>query len=315
MTRSPLLHQAQPHSTVPLKRKVAIALSSAAIVLTSFVSPTVAADPFRTENAHSIDAGTEAAFRAIFEQGDYVGAQAALAEASPDEPLAHAMKASLAYLNRDWEGLSQNATRTREAAEQLVQSDPLRGHLYTAVGHFLEGAYVLTTQGTVRGAPAALNKLQRVFNSLDEAKQIAPDDPELNLLQGYMDLMLAVNLPFSNPNQAIERLETYAAPAYIAQRGIALGYRDLEQQDKAMVAVDRALELAPENPELYYLKAQILVKQRRYPESLAYFSQALEKQAQLPQRLANQIAWEECRAQNTVDSGNRPCGELLNRGL
>jgi hypothetical protein len=43
-------------------------------------------------------------------------------------------------------------------------------------------------------------------------KKVDPNDPELNLITGYMDLMLAVNLPFSDPAQAIERLEKYGSP-------------------------------------------------------------------------------------------------------
>jgi hypothetical protein len=73
------------------------------------------------------------------------------------------------------------------------------------------------------GPVGALSKLQKVFQYLDEAKKIDPKDPELNLLTGYMDLMLAVNLPFSDPAQAVEKLEKYAAPSYLAYRGIAVG--------------------------------------------------------------------------------------------
>lgn len=310
---SSLVHFPSYRIQASLTKTLAIAASSVAIATALLSPPAVAGDPFRVNDPHDIDATTESAFRAIFEQGNYEGARTLLEESETDEPLAYAMKASLAYINQDWNQLNTYATRTRESAEQLVANDPLRGHLYTAVGHFLEGAYVLSTQGTVRGAPIALSKLQRVFNSLEEAEKINSDDPELNLIRGYMDLILAVNLPFSNPNQAISRLENYAAPVYVAQRGIALGYRDLGEQDKALVAVDRAIAEAPENPELYYLKAQILVKQRRYQESLEFFRQALEKENQLPQSLANQIAWEACRAENNADNGARACGELLSR--
>jgi tetratricopeptide (TPR) repeat protein len=291
-------------------RSLTALAGATAIAITTLSGAGLAADPFRTVNPHDIDDNTEAAFRAIFEDGDYLAAQTALEDADEDEPMARAMWAALAYLDEDWDALEAEATATREAAEQLMETDPLRGHIYTAVGHFLEGTHAFVTQGTVRGTPVALSKLQRVFNNLDQAEQLAPDDPELNLLRGYMDLMLAVNLPFSDPNDAIARLENYAAPDYLAQRGIAIGYRDLNQGEAAMNAVDQAIAAAPNNPELLYLKAQIFVKQNRYPESLAFFSQAVEKAEQLPQEVAEQIAWEYCRAQNNVDGQARNCSEV-----
>lgn len=289
-------------------------IASFTVIATSlWAGPSFADDPFRTNSPHAIGDQTEAAFKAIFEDGDYKSAREYLQQAEPNEPLAYAMKASLAYIDRDWNGLGENARQTRETAERLVESDPLRGRLYTAVGHFLEGAHALTTQGTVRGTPVALAKLQQVFDNLNAAERISSNDPELNLLKGYMDLMLAVNLPFSNPTQAIDRLENYASPAYVAQRGIAVGYRDLGQQDKAMVAVEEALQAAPDNPDLIYLKAQILVRQGREQDSLAFFRQALEKGDQLPRNLFNQIAWEECRTNNRVNRIERDCSPLLSQ--
>jgi tetratricopeptide (TPR) repeat protein len=295
------------HTTIALVSNVAIALSIWAL-------PAWAGDPFRTTNPHPIGDKTEAAFRAIFEQGNYVEAGRLLETAEPNEPLAYALKASLAYINGDWNTLGTNATLTRETAERLASSDPLRSHLYTAVGLFLEGAHTLkTSDNTVIATPSVLGKLQQVFDQFNQAERIASDDPELNLIKGYMDLMLAVNLPFSNPGDAIERLEKYAAPTYLAQRGIAIGYRDLRQPDQAMTAVDRALTATPDNPDLFYLKAQILVRKGQEQESLRFFRLALAKSAQLPQSLINQIAWEQCRTLNRVRNRSRDCNPLLHR--
>jgi len=284
---------------VPRMRRIVTALvSGVAIACTTFSLPALA-DPFRTTNPRAIDANTEAAFRALFVDGDYQRANTLLRNAQTTEPLAYAIRASLAYLDQDWDALSANATRTRETAEQLVRRDPLRGHIYIAAGYFLEGAYtVATSSSTVAATPTVLSNLQEVFDNLDQAAEIAPNDPELNLIKGYMDLLLAVNLPFTSPNQAIERLESYAAPSFLVDRGLAIGYRDLEQLDNAIAAVDRALVATPNNPDLLYLKAQILVRQGKDQQSLEYFQQALTRESQLPQSLANQIAWEECRANN-----------------
>lgn len=290
----------------PVRRSI-VAIATSAIAVTAIAGAGWSADPFRTDAARDIDAGTEAAFEALFEDGDYRAAREALQSADESEPLSHAMKAAFAYLSEDWDAMAEQATQTRETAEAMIETDPLRGNIYVAAGHFLEGAHAFVTQGAVRGTPVALSKLQRVFNHLDAAEQVDPNDPELNLLRGYMDLMLAVNLPFSDPNDAIARLENYASPAYLAQRGIAVGYRDLGQQDKAMTAVNHALELAPNNPELHYLKAQILVRQNNYPESLQHFATAMEKLNQLPYATARQLAWEYCRAQRNVDNQARDC--------
>ncbi|MBW4467039.1 MAG: hypothetical protein KME07_16565 [Pegethrix bostrychoides GSE-TBD4-15B] len=271
------------------------------------------ADPFRTRDPHPVGEKTEQAFKLLFEQGNYQQAAQVLETAEADEPLAYAMKAALAYIDRDWDTMGQNARLTRESAEQLITRDPLRGNLYIAAGQFLEGAHTLSTQGTVRATPAILGKLQQIFDSLDKAEKLSPQDPELNLLKGYMDLMLAVNLPFSNPNQAIERLDSYAAPTYLAQRGIAIGYRDLDQPEQALVAVDKAIQETPNNPELLYLKAQILRKQDKGQESLRYFRQALMQQGQLPPNLAYQIAWEQCRTVNQVRSKDRDCSAVAQR--
>lgn len=292
---------------------LAAILGGVAIALTTAIAP-VLADPFRANTAHEpheIDDQVELAFDSIFKQGDYQGAAEILRSTNTNEPLAFGIKAALAYLDEDWDALGENATLTLQKAEQLVETDPLRGHLYIAAGHFLEGAYVVSTEGLVAGTPTALSKLQLVFANLEEAEKINPDDPELNLLRGFMDLMLAVNLPFADPNKAIERLQNYGSPAYLVDRGIALGYRDLDQPDLALQAVDRALAATPDNPDLYYLKAQILVLQGKDKESLRFFRRAAQNRDRMPQGLANQLSWEQCRAANRANNTNRNCSRRL----
>lgn len=291
------------------KQTVKAFASAAFVVLGMWATPGMAGDPFRTNNPRAIGANTEAAFNSIFKEGDYKGAKTHLTKAESTEstePLAYAMQAALAFTNGDLEGLNRYATKTRETAQKILTTDPLRGNLYTAAGEFLAGAYEVKKQGSPVGA---LPKLQKVFQYLDEAKKVDPNDPELNLMSGYMDLMLAVNLPFSDPAQAINKLEKFGSPSYLAYRGIAVGYRDLKQYPKAMEFVDRALALTPNNPEVLYLKAQILRYQDKKPESLEFFKKALEKQAQLPKESVAQISFEQCRLQNKVASGDENKGK------
>ena len=187
------------------------------IVSNIWGSPSFAGDPFRKDNFRNIGDKTEAAFIAVFHEGDYSKAQIYLKEAvetEANEPLAHAMRASLAYSNGDLGSMNAYAQQTLKAAKQLIEKDPLRGNLYLAVGHFLEGAYTFKTKGAI----GAVNKLPQVFSYLDEAEKQAPNDPELNLLKGYLDLILAVNLPFSSPEDAITRFERYALDEHAERR-------------------------------------------------------------------------------------------------
>lgn len=302
-------HRPSPNRRFNRWRKV-LATSTMAIAL-GLTAPAFAGDPFRSENPRAIGDQTEAAFRAMFEEGNYIEAQELLQTAESDEPLNYAIRAAVGYLDEDWGTLEENAALTLQAAEPLIDSDPLRGNLYMAIGHFLEGTHTLMTQGTVRGTPAALQKLQLVFDYMGQAEEIDPQDPELNLVKGFMDLMIAVNLPFTDPQTAIARLENYAAPVYLSQRGIAIAYRDLDQQDRAMQAVDQALAAAPDNPDLLYLKAQIFVQQGKDRESLEFFNLALEKESQLHSGLAERIAWERCRTQNRISGEDRNCDRVV----
>lgn len=160
-------------------------VSAAAIALTLWATPSFAQDPFRTTNPRPIGEKTEAAFKAIFEQGNYKAAEMLLQQAETDEPLAHALRAAMAYNNSQGETDPQKkqaaseqfknyAIKTRESGDRLKKTDPLRGNIYLAVGNFLEGAHTVGTAGVVRGTPQALGKLQQAFKYLDEAEKIAP---------------------------------------------------------------------------------------------------------------------------------------------
>ncbi len=280
------------------------------IVLNLGINSSIAADPFPRSQPRDIGDNTEAAFKAVFEQGNYQAGQKHLQQAistEPNEPLAYAMQASLAYTNQDTATLESYSAKTLDIAKKLIPSDPLRGNLYAAVGHFLEGAVILTREGTVGGVPKALSRLREVYKHLDKAEAISPKDPELNLIKGYMDLMLAVNLPFANPQQAIQRLEENAGPQYLVDRGIAIAYRDLKNYPKALEYANRALKITPENPELYYLKAQILREQARkqknpqmIQQALTNFDQALAKKSQLPAGIVKQIERERRNAAQSL---------------
>ena len=300
-------------------KKLGAIFSLSALLLSLSAGMAQAGDPFRQSSPRPISDNTEAAFRTIFEKGNYTEALKMLDRAIATEksdPMPYALKASLTYSYYKKEEdpakkqaylaeVKKQADQSLKLAEKLVDSDPLRGNLYVAVGHFLQGAYSLgeNDNDLVRNGPQVLTKLKKVFDHLDQAEKINSNDPELNLIKGYMDLILAVNLPFSNPDQAISRLEK-AAPNYLAYRGLAVGYRDLGQYDKAMEYVEKARKITPNNPELDYLKGQLFYKKgEKTPgdktflnQAVQYFNLAIAKESQLLPDVAWQLRWEWNRA-------------------
>ncbi|HEY9763054.1 MAG TPA: Sll0314/Alr1548 family TPR repeat-containing protein [Trichocoleus sp.] len=270
-----------------------------ALTLSLSSLPAFAADPFRPSNPHSIGNASEAAFVEMFQEGDYVEARQLIntaLDSEPNEPMIQAMAASMAYLDQNWNELERRAKLTQEKSQGLMASDPLRGNLYMAVGIFLEGAHVIQTEGLTRGTPTALRMLQQVFSHLGNAEKIDRNDPELSLLKGFMELLLAVNLPFSNPDQAIARLRN-GSPVYLASRGIALGLRDLGRYDEALKEVDIALSAAPDNPELIYLKGQITRLKGDNAGSLLYYNKAMQYADQMPRPVVRDMRFEQCLAE------------------
>jgi tetratricopeptide (TPR) repeat protein len=282
--------------------RLMITLGATTIGLGAIAAPALAGDPFRSTGAKPIGNQTEAAFKALFKDGNYTKAKDLIKQAEEkeaSEPLVYAMKAVLAFNDDDKDTFSNSATTTREKATQLISTDPMRGNLYTAVGNFLEGAAIVKKDGLVRGAVGALSKVQEAFKNLDAAEKIDAQDPELNLIKGNIDLMLAVNvkMPLSDTDKAIARLQGNAAPRYIADRSLAWGFRDLKKTDQALSAIDSALKLSPNNPELQYLKAQIFVRDGKDQSALPWFDKAIGQSKQLPTKLVEQITRERTRAQ------------------
>jgi tetratricopeptide (TPR) repeat protein len=286
------------------------------------LNPCFAADPFRTQNQRNIGEKTEAAFKALFEDGNYQQAKTYLQEADKienNDPMLPALRASLAYTEQDWQTFKQYALKTINIANKIKSDDPLRSNLYLAVGNFLEGAYLFQKEGPI----PALAKLQQVFNYFDAAEKIDANDPEFNLIKGYLNLLLAVKFPFSSPEEAISRLQDYAAPKFLVNRGIAIAYRDLNRHDQALEFVNLAIESTPLNPELYYLKGQILRQKGQeiedielLNEALKNFEIALAKLEQLPLEAVQKPLQREKRKtlekiESIKGSSGKPNSEIL----
>lgn len=285
--------------------KTAMVATSVTGLLVFNVNPSLAADPFRQTDSRPISDTTEAAFEAMFITGDYEQAATILDGMTGEvDPLAYALNASVAYTQEEWEGVKVAAEKTLYYAKKIGDSDPLRRDLYLAVGHFLRGSYLFQVEGPF----TVLKELQKVFHYLELAEKHDPNDPELNLIKGYLDLILAVNLPFFNPNHAIERFENYASPSYLVNRGLAIAYRDLADYENALVAVKKALKATPNNPEVHYLKGQILYKLGKEKQSLNFakeavkhFDLAIHRSNQLPDSISKPYQRERRLAQELFD--------------
>ncbi len=258
-------------------------------LLMMLATPAWAGDPFRQgTEARDISPEVEAAFEEFFCAGRYVGSREKLETAlaaSPEEPMVYALLAAIAYQEGNLEAFAERGQQTLEVAAQLKDQDPLRGNLYEGIGHGLQAANTVLQDGVVMGLPKALPTLNQLFSSIRAAQAVNAEDPELNLLNGYMDLLL------TNRDKALEQFKK-AGPNYMALRGQALAHRDLKQYPEALAAVDEAIETSCDNPELYYLKAQILVDQGDDSQAVPFFDQALALSDQLPEALTNQISRE-----------------------
>jgi hypothetical protein len=138
-----------------------------------WVNPSLAADPFRTNDQRKIGDKTEAAFKAIFQQGNYKEAERYLQQAEssePNEPLAYAMKASLAYVNQDRATLDTYSKKTLQTGQNLIATDPLRGNLYAAVGYFLEGAGNSPARGHTQRCTASFNSAATSLSTFRQSR-------------------------------------------------------------------------------------------------------------------------------------------------
>lgn len=304
----------------PWFQRLGLALGSIAVTSASlgWGSPALAGDPFRSNNPMPIGDKTEAAFEAMFKAGDYKTAVGLLEQAKtaePNEPLVYPMLALVAQYEQDNAALPGLATETRRAAKAIQASQPLRSNLYLAVAEFIDGAYILSDQGDgpVRGLGKALGRLRSFNAAMKAARQIDPNDPELNLLQGFTDMYASAYLPLSSTDEAVEKLQQ-ASPAYLSHWLTGLGYRILGKTDQGLAAIDQGLALQGSHPEMHYLKAQLAHRKGQDQKdkgqlaiAQTHFDRALAAPEVLPLRLVTQILQESCQNQEALDGKDRAC--------
>jgi len=258
------------------------------LVTLLFASPVLAQDPFRTgPDARAIGPALESAFEDFFRTGEFQKASQKLNKAqneNPNEPLIYTLQAALAYQNGQRDTMLAKTQKTRDVAQSIESKDPGRSHLYQGIAQGLEGSSYYLKDGLI-GLPRALTYVNSMFSEIDRARQLAPNDPEVNLFVGYIDLLL---------NKYEDALQEFrkAGPPYLSYRGQALVYRDTKAYPQAQAMVDKALATAPQNPDLLYLKGQILALQNKPTEAVAFFDQALSLGKQLPESTKKQIRLE-----------------------
>ena len=278
-----------------MKRPLKFISASIGTLLVTLVaaSPSFAADPFRTTNARAIGNETQKAFELMFKEGDYAASVKQLDVAlktEASEPLLFALRGSTDYAKGDYLGMKVAGDRVRLNAIALKGKDNLRAYIYLAISDLIEAGYIVKAEG-ISSAPRALPLVQSVFDNIKRAQDIDPKDPELNLVKGYIDMLIASVLPMSDLDTALASLKQFSAPDYLKYRGIALAYRDARRPDLALDAVNKAIASAPNNPELNYLKGQILWMQggNSMPMAKQQFEIALKKSKQMNSSLLAEI--------------------------
>jgi tetratricopeptide (TPR) repeat protein len=264
----------------------------------------IAADPFRTgAEARPIGSALENAFHDFFRNGSYLNSSQKLkvAEAeNPQEPLVYTLQAALAYMNEQPDKMLSLAKKTGTVAQSIAEKDKARSHLYQGIAQGLEGASYYLKDGDA-GLLAAFPYVSSMLLEIDKARQTAPADPEINLIVGYVETILA-NQKLKKYSDALASFSK-AQPAYLALRGKALVYRDTKDYPQAQLMVEKALADAPANPELLYLKGQILALQQKPIEAIAFFDKALTQGKQLPESTKKQIRKERNSQVSKVSQG------------
>jgi tetratricopeptide (TPR) repeat protein len=270
----------------------------ASVLATAIALPSWAADPFRSSNPRPIGADTQKSFELLFREGNFADAVKQIdvaLKSEYDEPLIQALRASVAFIREDYLDMKVYGEKTRNSARKLMATDKLRGHIYLAASNLIEAGYVVKAEG-LTSAGKALPLVQQALDDIKTAQDIDPQDPEVNLVKGYMDMLIASVLPLSDLENALTSLKQYAGPDYVKWRGIALAYRDARKLDPALDAINKALAAAPENPELFYLKGQILWLKGggNLEEARKNYIKALSKAKQMPKPLVGVVSTE-CR--------------------
>ncbi|UFP95501.1 Sll0314/Alr1548 family TPR repeat-containing protein [Gloeobacter morelensis] len=265
--------------------KRAIGAGSLALALAVGAPAALAADPFRTgSEARPIGPALQMAFEDFFKNGNYLNAGEKLDVAqrqNPDEPLVYGLQAAIAYQNGQVDRLLALAQKTREVAQAMNGKDPARSHLYLGIAQGLEISTFYLKDG-ILALPRMLTQVPGMFGEFKTAREKAPDDPEINLFVGYIDTLLTKH------DEAIKQFRK-AAPNYLSYRGQALAWRDKKNYEEALAMVDQALAAAPTNPDLFYLKGQILALYSKPAEAVAHFDRAIYQGNQLPEGTRKQI--------------------------
>ena len=257
-------------------------------------------DPFRSgADARDMAPEVSSAMNTFFCDGDYTALSQQLDEArlvAPDEPMVYVAYSALAYLHEDYDTIREMTAFTLDAASNLKDSDPMRGHLYTGVGNGMRAATLVVNDGIAVGLPQALPSINTMFAEFRAAQKIAPDDSEVNFFIGFIDLMM------TRYDRALEQFQTASSPQHMADWGQALTYRDMGRYEEGLTAIERALTSGCQHPEHYYLQAQLLRKLNRYEESVAAFDRSLESAEMMPDILVRQISRERERAFNRLQA-------------
>jgi tetratricopeptide (TPR) repeat protein len=172
--------------------------------------------------------------------------------------------------------------RVLKAAPHDFNALNLYGTLKAQTGHFGEAERLF--QAAVRANPQApqgwanlgqalfrLKRAPEALECLDRAIALDPSDSGILTQRGHILLAL------DRPQEALAIFEGEARTHPIANYFCGLALAALDQHEAALERFDRALAIAPGDPEILYNRGVALMKLGRYAEAAAACDQALAK--------------------------------------
>jgi tetratricopeptide (TPR) repeat protein len=150
-----------------------------------------AADPFRVGiKARPIGSSLQSAFEDFFRYGRYQSSNQKLTKAeaeNPNEPLVYTLLAATAYQNQQKEAFLTTLPKIRAASKAIAAKDVARSHLYQGIAQGLEGYFL---KDSVTDLPKTLTYASSMLMEIDKAHQLSPNDPEINLFVGFINMVL-----------------------------------------------------------------------------------------------------------------------------
>jgi tetratricopeptide (TPR) repeat protein len=237
--------------------------------------------------------------------GEFEKARANLNEAIEINPRfadAYVVRVSLYGLSQEYDRALSDLDRALQYQPDYALSyvgynfgDLTLGQLHQALVYLNRGAIYLIKED-----------FQQALVDSERAMQIAPQIPEVYLIRGTSNVglekyeraiadltqflkfnsSLSQNVPIGQvfgefPLQLSEKTKLQEAQKYGAYLSRSLAYIQVGKFDRAIADLDRASQIAPNNPDLEKAKGDVYFKMGDYPKALAQYEKAISQDSQV----------------------------------